>query len=61
VTGRRIGRLVNATGGQRLLAVPHEDPDHVMTGLQQQVRSDARINAATHRENHSCHVYFWDR
>ena len=42
-------------GLARFLAMPHEDPDHLMPGLEQQVCRDARIDAAAHREYDTCH------
>jgi hypothetical protein len=34
----------------------HEDADHIVTLLEQQMGSDARIDSATHRQNNSRHT-----
>jgi hypothetical protein len=41
------------------LAVPHEDPDALMTGLHQQRRGDAGIDAARHGNHNAGHGVNW--
>ena len=43
------GAVVKLTRGSRFFAMSHKNPDHFVTGLQQQVRSNAGIDATTHR------------
>ena len=48
-------RPIDGAGLLGLLAVPHEDADDVVPRLAQQVRGDARINAAGHCEDDARH------